>query len=299
MSTQWVMVIGDDLSARPRVVKWAACEAARRGLPLRIVHVAPRVEHGTPRHDGGHPRPVANPVATQLAHAHTGLRVDTTHITGTVVREGRSLVRNAQLVVVGIGTGTGTSTGTGAGTGTGTPEESGSAGPFPSPIVREIVGGAACPVVFVPGGPGPARPPNRPTRITVGIDARDPAAGALDFAFGTARLRQARLRAVHAWSLPPAAAELPFRVPEKDRATWEDHEVQLLSDVLRPWRGKYPTVPVLEDVVLFSPTEALLRDPDNAELVVVGRGRPVVHGLSATVDTLLRSTGSPVAVVPE
>ncbi|MFJ8936565.1 universal stress protein [Streptomyces sp. NPDC102365] len=293
MSTQWVMVIGDDLSARTRVVEWAACEAARRGLPLRIVHVAPRVEHGTPRHDGDHPRSVVNPVAAQLAHAHTGLRVGTTHLTGTVVRKGRSLVRNAQLVVVDIGAGTGT------GTGTGTPEESGSGGPFPSPIVREIVEGAACPVVFVPGGPGPARQPNRPTRITVGVDARDPAAGALGFAFDTARLRQARLRAVHAWSLPPAAAELPFRVPEKDRATWEDHEVQLLSDVLRPWREKYPTVPVLEDVVLFSPTEALLRDPDNAELVVVGRGRPAVNGLSGTVDALLRSTGSPVAVVPE
>jgi hypothetical protein len=68
---------------------------------------------------------------------------------------------------------------------------------------------------------------------------------------------------------------------------------------MRPWLEKYPTVPVLEDVVLFPPAEALIRNPGNTELVVVGRGHPAVNGPSTTVDALLRSTGCPVAVVPE
>ncbi|MFF7129282.1 hypothetical protein [Streptomyces sp. NPDC008240] len=47
-----------------------------------------------------------------------------------------------------------------------------------------------------------------------------------------------RLHALHAWELPSCAAGLPFGVPEDDRATWEDHEVQLLADALRPWPGE-------------------------------------------------------------
>jgi nucleotide-binding universal stress UspA family protein len=281
MSTQCVTVIADDRPTRTRVAEWAACEALRRGLPLRIVRVAPPADHGAARHDVCRPAPATDPVAAELAHAYPGLSVDTLHLAGTAGRESCSPVRNAEMIVVGLA------------------EGSGAAGPFPGPIVREVAAVAACPVVCVPGGPGRARPPYRPAGITVGVDARDPAAGAIDFAFGTARLREARLRVVHAWSLPPAAAELPFRVPEKDRATWEDHEVQLLSDVMRPWREKYPTVPVIEDVVLFSPAEALIRNPGDAELIVAGRGHPAVNGLSTTVDSLLRYTGCPVALVPQ
>ncbi|MGW4820579.1 hypothetical protein ACWEP4_16675 [Streptomyces sp. NPDC004227] len=98
-----------------------------------------------------------------------------------------------------------------------------------------------------------------------------------------------------AWEQPSCAAELPFAVPEEDRATWEDHEVQLLADTLRPWRVKYPRVPVLEDVLLLSPTEALAHHAEGAALMDVGRGAGM--GPDA-LQALLREAGRPVAIVP-
>ena len=138
------------------------------------------------------------------------------------------------------------------------------------------------------------RPPGPSAGVTVGVDVRDPVSGALDLAFEAARLRGARLHAVHAWKLPAQAADSLLPVLEEDRATWEDHEVQLLSDVLRPWRTKYPDVDVLEDVVLFTPVEALVHASEGAELVVVGR-RPAPD---ATLGQLLEHCRCPVAVVP-
>ncbi|MFJ6080412.1 universal stress protein [Streptomyces sp. NPDC092369] len=149
------------------------------------------------------------------------------------------------------------------------------------------------PVVLVPENSG--RPFTRPSGVVLGLDAHDPASAAIDFAFDSARLRGTRLHVVHAWRLPPSAAEFPFAVPEQDRATWEDHEVQLLADALRPWRSKYPDVPVLEDVVLLPPAEALLNHSANAALVVVGARAGGGRGDVTTA--LLRDTTCPVAVV--
>jgi hypothetical protein len=132
-----------------------------------------------------------------------------------------------------------------------------------------------------------------PETVTVGLDARNPASGVLAFAFEEARLRGVLLHAVHSWALPAQAAERsPLPVPEEDRATWEDQEVQILSDALRPWRGKYPDVDVLEDVVLLDPAEALVHAAGTSGLVVVGR---------RTGDTaldVLAEPRCPVAVVP-
>jgi nucleotide-binding universal stress UspA family protein len=68
--------------------------------------------------------------------------------------------------------------------------------------------------------------------------------------------------------------------------------VQRLSDTLRPWRGKYPDVDVLEDVDLFTPAEALVQASGNAGLVVVGRRS------GGTALALLQNARCPVAVVP-
>ncbi len=132
--------------------------------------------------------------------------------------------------------------------------------------------------------------------VVLGVDARDPAEGPVRFAFDCALLRGVRLRAVHAWRLPSCAAELRFGIPEEDRGAWEDREVQLLSDALRPWREKYPEVEVLEDVRLLSPGDALARRSAGAGLVVVGRSRG--GELGATARKVLREGRAPLVVVP-
>ncbi|MEU1481956.1 universal stress protein [Streptomyces sp. NPDC005760] len=155
------------------------------------------------------------------------------------------------------------------------------------------LGDFACPVVFVPTTPFPERPG---AEVVLAVNAREPAEAAVDFAFDAARVRGVRLRAVHAWRFPSCAAELPFGVPEEDRGAWEDHEVQLLADVLRPWRKKYPQVPVLEDVRLLPPAQALLQRSASAGLMVVGRRPGGTPG--AVTRVLLRESLCPVAVVP-
>ncbi|GGN80067.1 hypothetical protein GCM10011579_065210 [Streptomyces albiflavescens] len=51
---------------------------------------------------------------------------------------------------------------------------------------------------------------------------------------------------------------MPFAAPEEDRGAWEDQEVQMLRDALRPWREKHPHVHVQEDVRLMTPPAALV-----------------------------------------
>ncbi|GGJ06672.1 universal stress protein [Streptomyces brasiliensis] len=154
-------------------------------------------------------------------------------------------------------------------------------------------GSVPCPLVLVPDDPVPGR---RPDRILLGVDARDPAGAVIEFAFDCARVRRARLHVVHAWELPPLAAELPFGIPEEDRGEWEDEEVQLLADAVRPWREKYREVDVREDVLLFPPAGALLHHCASAALVVVGVRPGTAWGHTAR--TLVRESACPVAVVP-
>ncbi|MED7827832.1 universal stress protein, partial [Streptomyces chiangmaiensis] len=154
---------------------------------------------------------------------------------------------------------------------------------------------SACPVVLVPPQPDLRQAVHPVAEIVLGLNAREPAAGAVDFACETARLWDVRLRAVHAWQLPPCAAELPFGVPEEDRGAWEDQEVQLLADALRPWREKCPELHVLADVRLFTPAQALLQGSASAGLVVVGRG--LRGGPGTVAPLLLRDARCPVAVV--
>ncbi|MER6737924.1 universal stress protein [Streptomyces puniciscabiei] len=159
-----------------------------------------------------------------------------------------------------------------------------------------VTAASACTVVLIPEAVVPvAAPAHRVTQVTLGMDARHPAERAIDFAFDAAHARGVRLHAVHAWKLPSCAAGLPFGIPEEDRATWEDHEVQLLADALRPWRAKYPRVPVLEDVVRLYPAHALLHHAEGAALLVVGRG---FGGDPGFVQALLRETRCPIAIVP-
>jgi nucleotide-binding universal stress UspA family protein len=164
-------------------------------------------------------------------------------------------------------------------------------------VVHEVAARSNLPVVLVPGG-GHGRKGRewRTGQVVLGVDAHDPVSDVVDFAFDAARRRGARLHAVHAWRLPSCAERwMPYALPEEDRGVWEDQEVQLLSDALRPWREKYPQADVYEDVRLQSPSAALVQASASAGLLVVGRaGRT----LGPTVRDVLEHTACPVAVVP-
>ncbi|MFI1566545.1 universal stress protein [Streptomyces sp. NPDC020490] len=287
-----VIVVGVDRSARSRpAVEWAAREAVLRDLPLCVVHVAPPAGPDAPR-----PEAVAAALAAERCPTVAVENVRLTGEPGAVLLERGA---DAAMTVLGL-RGEGRRTGL-----------------TPGSTARVVAGAARCPVVLVPAvlvpagpaprppagpaprtaaGPAPRPPAGRPDKVLAAVDADDPADGAVDFAFDTARLHGARLNALYAG--PP-----PLRAPgPADRATSAarhaaraERELRLLTRALRPWRAKYPAVRVFEDVVLSDPAQALIRASHHADLMVVGcDGR---GGLGPVAYAVARHTACPLAVV--
>lgn len=272
-----VIIAGVDRSARSRVAAdWAAREALRRGLPLRVVHVAPPENLDPVERWPYRPDTVADHVVAELTARHPSLTVRGLSLTGAPVPELRAASGHAKLVVLGL-----------RGEGQHTLMPLGS-------TAAALATGCAGPLVLVPGTLAGLDVPGHTDAVSVGVDARDPSGGALGFAFETARLHGVRLHAVHAWALPTSATTSLLPLPEQERAAREDHEEDLLTDVLRPWRAKYPDVEVRADVLLFPPAEALAHASATSGLVVIGR-----HTAPGTMAlALLKHTRCPVAVVP-
>ncbi|MCH0565783.1 universal stress protein [Streptomyces sp. MUM 2J] len=253
-----VIAVGAGASARGRAAAdWAAGEALRRGVPLHVVRVAP---------EGGASAEVeAELSASELANRYPALTVRRDTPPGAVVPALRALGARAGLTVLGTGR-----------------------------TASAVAGASAGPVVLVPER---AFRSDGSDAVTVGVTAGDPPGAAIGFAFEEARLHGVRLHALSAWALPAEAAASPLPVPEVDRATWEDEQVQVLSDALRPWRRAYPDVEVLADVVLLPPADALVHAADGSGLLVLGRrGAADLPGL--TTRLVLREARCPVAVVP-
>ncbi|MER6628956.1 universal stress protein [Streptomyces sp. NPDC000987] len=278
-----VIVVGVDRSARSRpAVEWAAREAVLRDLPLCVVHVAPPGGPDAPR-----PETVAAALAVDRCPTVAVESVRLTGEPGAVLLE-RGV--DAAMTVLGL-RGEGRRTGL-----------------TPGSTARVVAGSARCPVVLVPAGPaprlpaGPTRPPlrppaGRPYQVLAAVDADDPADGAVDFAFDTARLHGARLHALYAGPPPLRAPGPAGRATSAARhAARAERELLLLTRALRHWREKYPAVRVFEDVVLLDPARALIRASHHADLMVVGRGGR--GGLGPVAYAVARHTACPLAVVP-
>ena len=271
------IVVGIDGSARSHVaVDWAVGEARLRGLPLRVAHVSSLSAEEALAIWPYRREPIPDALVKELAEDHPALRIEGVGLTGEAVPALLSVGTQADFMVLGM-RGTGGFTGLAVGS-----------------VAHDVAAHGNRPVVLVPDRPAVGGRP--PRAVTVGIDARRPAASALAFAFDAAERRGALLRVVHAWRLPsPAEQWMPFALPEEDRGAWEDQEVQQLSDALRPWREKHPHVRVHEDVRLKSPSSALVQASACAELLVVGR---TGTSLGPTLHAVLDHTQCPVAVVP-
>ncbi|MFG1807750.1 universal stress protein [Streptomyces sp. NPDC049040] len=250
------VVVGMDGSDGSRVaVRWAAKEAAARGLALRLVTVAPSGPWRGPSGPGHTARGErdASPAKTGAAavkQAYPDLDLGAREFSGKPAEILAEVGQGAEVLVVGT-RGTGGFDGLRLGS-----------------VALEVAGRALCSVVLVPPEISDREQGHE---LVVGVDARHPDDNALGTAFREAGLRGARLRAVHAWDLPSRGRTFG-RALEEDRAEWEDHEVQLLDDALHGWRQKHPEVSVLPDVRSFGAADALVRASAGAELLVVGRG---------------------------
>ncbi|WP_331769077.1 hypothetical protein OG948_35175 (plasmid) [Embleya sp. NBC_00888] len=125
----------------------------------------------------------------------------------------------------------------------------------------------------------------------------DDCAPAIEAAFARAHARQPPLRAVHACLYPATTAAGTGYAPAAWLIDdWRAAARSTLSAVLEPLREKYPDVAVTEDVVLDSPSHALVAASAGAESVVpaahrnTGRFGP---NLGRVTHTVLHTTPRP------
>ncbi|MGV9246215.1 universal stress protein [Streptomyces sp. NPDC003710] len=267
---------------------WAAREAVRRDLPLRIVHAWQWHSHDlAPSADREAQAEWARQLLTEarrtIAERHPRLTVTAEPHEGGPVDTLVAEAAEAELLVLG-------SRGHGA-----------LVGFLLGSVGRQVIAESAGPVVLVRADDR-AAPEAAGREIVVGQhgDPEDGAA-ALGFAFATAAARGAAVRVVRAWSLPPVFAYSPGSLKLLDEAGGlEPYERKALEGALRPWRERFPDVPVTEHVEMGSAGEVLLSAAAGAQLVVVGRhtGLPVGPRIGSVAHALLHHAPCPVAVVP-
>ncbi|MFF5340134.1 universal stress protein [Streptomyces althioticus] len=304
------IVVGIDGSAEGlAAAHWAAQEAQRRGAGLGVVHVWHRRPHPAPyipmdsteRDWAEH---LLREAVRSVRSAHPGLRITGRLVCDATVAGLLKAAADADLLVLG-------SRGLGA-----------LGGFLTGSVSHRVVGRTPHPVVLVRAGRSaadehlpatdgiaPEEIPETPYRqVVLGLQTDRPCDELIEFAFDAARRRGTGLSVVHAFrpapvpsmSLVSAAPEGPAPVPRPWAQAPADHE-RTVTAVLRPWREKYPTVPVTATVTEGRAAVVLVRAARDAGLLVVGR-RGVDHQVGVftgpVTHAVLHHAGCPVAVVP-
>jgi len=263
------VVAGVDYSqASTAAVSYAAWEAVRRGVGLRLVH-------GYVPADPGEAPPVASfddndriaaaeerlaGATAQVRREHPQLPVSVKVVAGSGAMSLVNESVRASLVVVGaLGGG-------------------GFDGLLLGSVAAQVSRHARCPVLVVrPGpahsvGPGPG-----PGPVLVGIDGSPQSVDVLGFGFDEAAARAVRLVAVHVWSVPAVGPRTVGTVwsfrPTSARAQLDEAADQVLEEALAGWQQKYPQVEVERRTVHgASPAHTLLEVASDvaADLIVVG-----------------------------
>ncbi|MFI7413436.1 universal stress protein [Streptomyces sp. NPDC049627] len=280
------IVVGVDPDPAKRLsLAWAADEAGRRGLPLRLVHAQGVPTRG---HRSGEVRPsweewnrALHGMGDQVlkeAVAFVESRQPTVEVS-TLLAEGEPAwvlgeeARGASLVVVGSWHLSRRR------------ELFGSAS-----VALPLTARAACPVVVVPE---PEHITQQPAYFVVGVDGSPHSAAAVDLAFEEAALRGAHLRALYVWH-PPLLGAL-----DEDAAVRECRRV--LSETVAGRSAGFPNVELHHEVVLGHPVQVLTDASAHALGLVVGtRGHGGFTGmlLGSVSQGVLHHAHCPVITVP-
>lgn len=294
------VIVGLDGSPESRAAaEWAAREAKLRELPLKLVHVwepvpapmgqAPLLGAETQAHWTERiPREAADGIRLR----HPGLNVTVEQHTGRPAEVLADAARDAELLVLG------------------SRGMSGIGGFMLGSVGLSTLAHTEHPVVLVRAGEqaadehvaDPAGIPSAagPYRaVVLGLDPTGPDDSVTEFAFEAAVRRDSALRVVHGWILPPYYAYALPADPELFREVAQ-HEAAALTEALRPWREKYPTVEVVEDSRHGRPADLLTDASREASLVVVGRRirrSPFGAHIGPVTHSVLHHATAPVAVV--
>ncbi|WP_030741410.1 universal stress protein [Streptomyces sp. NRRL S-31] len=266
---------------------WAAREAVRRELPLRVVHAwryaeaLAAADRDTQR--GWVSEGVAEAVRT-VTERHPGLAVTTDVVEAGAGHALAEAAAGAEMLVLG-------SRGHGP-----------VVGFLLGSVGQQVIAEATRPVVLVRAGAEPTAEVAGRDVVVGQQGGPEDSAAALRFAFETAAARGAAVRAVRAWTLPPVFAYSPGSLRLLDEAGGlEPYEKQALAEALQPWRERFPEVPVAEHVEMGSAGQVLLSLSGRAQLMVVGRrARRTAVGarIGSVAHGVLHHADCPVAVVP-
>lgn len=290
------VVVGYDESPEAaQALRWAAGQAAARGVELRVLYAAePPVP--LPWTSGAHlpsasaMQHLAARVASRGAELarthHPGLTVHGRGAVGSPAAELVSLSQSASLVVVGKGVHT---------------DPLGSLGS----VSFALGAHARCPVVVVQGATTPEVGPEHP--VVVGVDASRSSMRALTFAARMAELMRADLTVVSAWMSPghqpwmEAGWADPVQTADLLAAEAEA-AAACVRDALALVEDQHPSVHAVGRTPEGRAASALLQESASAGLLVVGsRGHGGFTGLilGSVSRAVLRRADLPVAVVRE
>jgi len=135
-------------------------------------------------------------------------------------------------------------------------------------------------------------------RIVVGIDGSKGSRTALEWALDEARLHQAKITALTAWS-PVVTGYVPAPAPFVDPTLLEEAAQELLDHALEDVNTQGVTVD--RKVVSGAAAHALLEESETADMVVVGsRGRGGFTGLllGSVSQQVAHHATCPVVIVP-
>ncbi|WP_239515966.1 MULTISPECIES: universal stress protein [unclassified Streptomyces] len=265
-------------------VTWAAVEAHRRDLALRLLHVwslepdvhspliGSRTRHGLSESD---PRTTAE----RIRRTHPGLDVLAQQRCGEPAAVLCEAAEESELLVLG-------SRGQG-----------GVAGFVVGSVALSVVARTRHPVVLVPG-PDPMPGGD----VVLGLDLSHPCDEVLDYAFSQAHRLGVPLRVVHSPHAPrgygPDAVEAAAATAPGAAAA---ATARTLAQVLEQWRPSFPGLHVTGEIRPGHPARRILEASHAAGLVVIGRrnrdSRLGPHTGSVTRAVLHRCR-TPVALIP-
>ncbi|WP_225848815.1 universal stress protein [Streptomyces sp. HPF1205] len=284
------LIVGIDGSdSSLAALDWALAEAARHGVPVKLVHGSlwehyeravpdfgsePPAEHLLAEH-------VVASAAQRADKAALGVEVSTALAPAAPADALLRECADAFAVVVG------------------TRGRGGITGMLLGSTSLQVAAHATCPVVVVRGAQANVR--GELSSVTVGVDPDGGSEAAAAFAAREAHVREAELLAVGAWRRP--ARELGTGHLTGDASDPHRHDAErALGDALLSVAHDYPKVTVRRETVEGRARDALLDASARSDLLVVGAHRR--HGnvgmqLGAVNHAVLHHSACPVAVVPQ